>query len=110
MSELREMHLSELLTILAEVPGDRLDHFNSAIRMAKNCEAERSALLRERDEAVKTLEATSNALSDLLHHGAWYPETGETHQANPDAAMIALNTARTFLAAQGSSTNTNSEP
>lgn len=43
------MHLSELLTILAEVPGDRIDHFNDAIRMAKTLEAERSALLRERD-------------------------------------------------------------
>lgn len=38
MSELRELHLSELLTILAEVPGDRAESFATAIRMAKELE------------------------------------------------------------------------
>jgi hypothetical protein len=59
--------------------------------------ANRAALLKERDEAREFLKDASNALSDILHHGAMYPETGETHQADPDTAMVTLKAARAFL-------------
>jgi hypothetical protein len=64
MSELREMHLSELLTILAEVPGDRIDHFNNAIKMAKTLETDHAALLRERDNL-------RNFIENIIKNECW---------------------------------------
>lgn len=58
------MHLSELLTILAEVPGDRIDHFNNAIKMAKTLETDHAALLRERDNL-------RNFIENIIKNECW---------------------------------------
>lgn len=41
------MRLSELLTILAEVPGDRGEAFANCIRMAKEMESEREGFWKD---------------------------------------------------------------